>query len=206
MLQQHQPFDRGILLEDLGGRLRQQKPRHDVGDETQPLPVELGAALGGIGLVGDAQHRGRVRVIDKFVRQESVEQGLDRRVGGARVDQIGALHPHHLLVGERRPRAQFAQGREAHGRQSRRLDRRHVPAAAFDAQHFGRLVEEVFDDGFDRGVAAAVQDELGIAAEEPRGIDPQRQVARHAAPGIMLDQPLGVAVGPQALHCRPPAC
>ena len=64
--------------------------------------VKLGAAFRAVGLVGDAQHRGRVGVVDVVVRQEGVQQGLDRWVGRHRVEQIGALHPHHVLVAEAR--------------------------------------------------------------------------------------------------------
>ena len=73
MLQQHQPLDRGIGLEDFGRRLGQQKARHNVGDEAHPLSVEIGAALGGVGLVGEAQHGGRMRVIDVFMWQKGVQ-------------------------------------------------------------------------------------------------------------------------------------
>ena len=68
MLQQHQPFDRLDFLEDLRGLLGEQKARHDVGHDAQPAPVKIGAAFGGIGLICKAQHRGRVRMVDEFVR------------------------------------------------------------------------------------------------------------------------------------------
>ena len=38
-------------------------------------------------------------VVDEFVRQERVQQGFDRRVGRRRIEQVGALKAHHVLVG-----------------------------------------------------------------------------------------------------------
>ena len=108
VLQQHQPLDRGIGLEDLGRRLGEQEARHDVGHEPHPPAVEIGAALGRVGLVGEAQHRGRMGVVDEFMRQKGVQQGLDRRVGRAGIEQIGALDPHHLLVRQGLAEPQFA--------------------------------------------------------------------------------------------------
>ena len=67
-----------------------------------------------------------MRVVDEFVRQEGVQQGLDRRVRRRGLEQVLALDAHHVLVGERGARAQLAQTVEAHRRQPRRLDRRHV--------------------------------------------------------------------------------
>ena len=54
VFQQHQPFDRWIGVEDLGGFFGELKAGHDVGHEPQPAAVKLGAALGGVGLVGEA--------------------------------------------------------------------------------------------------------------------------------------------------------
>ena len=139
-------------------------------------------------------------VIDVFVRQKGVQQGLDRRVGRVRVDQIGALHPHHVLVRQALAGAQLAQRREPHRREPGRLDRRHVPAAALDAQHLGRLAEQILDHGLDRGVAAAVQHQLRVLPQQPRGIDAQRQIAPDAIAGIARDQALGIRIRPQTAH------
>ena len=202
VLQEHEPLDRWIALEDLGGLLGELEARHDVGDEPHPAAVEIGAALGRVHLVGQAQDCRRVRVVDVFVRQEGVQQRLNRRIGRAGIDQVCALHAHHFLVRQHRAPPQFAQWCKAHGGESCGLDRRHVPAAALDAQHLDLLVEEVLDDGLDRGVAAAVQDELGFAAQEPRGIDAQGEISPNPLLGVTLDQPLGVGIGPQAPHLR----
>ena len=72
VLQQHESLDSGIRLEDLRGFLGEQKAGHDVGHETHPPAVQIRAALRRVGLIGEAQHRRRVSVVDIFVRQESV--------------------------------------------------------------------------------------------------------------------------------------
>ena len=77
-------------------------------------------------------------VVDEFVRDESVQQRLDRRVRRHRIDQIGALQLHHLLVGQFFAGAELYQRREPHRRQARGLDRAHVPAGALDAEHVDR--------------------------------------------------------------------
>ena len=94
-------------------------------------------------LIGEREHRGRMGVIDEFVRQEGVQQRLDRRIGRRRIHQIDALVIHHVFVGEARQREQAAQRRELHRRQARRLDVAHVPARALDADDIDGLAEQV---------------------------------------------------------------
>ena len=49
----------------------------------------------------------------------------------------------------------------------------HVPARALDAQDVGLLAVQIAHAGLDRGVAAAMQHELRIAAEQARRVDAQ---------------------------------
>src|SRR6202040_92253 len=121
--------------------------------------------------------RRRMRVIDVFVRQEGVQQSLEGRVGGPGIEQFGALPPPHLLGGERLAPAQFAQRCEPYGGKARRLDCRHVPATALDAEDLDLLVQKVLHYGLDRSVAAAVQHQFRLATQETRSIDAQREVA-----------------------------
>ena len=60
------PFGLRIFLEHLGGLFREPKARHDVGHEAQPAAESLRAQRRAVGLVDQAQHRGRVGVIDEF--------------------------------------------------------------------------------------------------------------------------------------------
>ena len=81
-----------------------------------------------------------------------------------------------------------------------RIDVRHVGAGRLDVEHFDVVAETVARARLQRRVAAAMQDELGIAAEEPRRVDPQRQIAVDAGLAGARDERLGVGVDPAALH------
>src|SRR6185437_10540052 len=74
-----------------------------------------------VGLIDQTQYRGGVSVIDKFVRHECVQQRLYRWIGRLRVDQTGALHAHHFLIGHSVAREQLAQGFKPHCWHSGRL-------------------------------------------------------------------------------------
>ena len=128
VLMQNQPLDVGLGVEDIGRHLRQREARHHVGNDAHPSVIEFGADGFAIRLVDQAQDGVGMRVIDKSVRQERVQQGFDRRVRRRRLEQVFALNAHHVLVAEFGAGAQLAQALEAHGRQSRRLDHRHVGA------------------------------------------------------------------------------
>jgi len=122
-----------------GRRLGEQEAGHDEGHDPDAGPIKIGDLLGCVGLVGQAQHRRRMGVVDEFVRQKGVQQGLDRRVGRARIEQVGALDAHHLLVRQRVARAQFAQRRDGRlGIESRyRVARqRRNPACGFDPSSY----------------------------------------------------------------------
>ena len=124
VLVEDQPFDFRILVEHLGGFFGEAEARHQIGHEAEPAAEHFGAQFGRVRLVDQAEHRGGVGVVDEFRRHEGVQQHLDRRRGGLRIDQISALHPRHLVVGQRLARAQGAQRFEPHRRKTGGLDRR----------------------------------------------------------------------------------
>ena len=82
-------------------------------------------------------------------------------------------------------------------------DRRHVGAGGFDPQHFDVVAKQVARAGLQRGVAAAVEHKLWIAAEQPGRVDAERQVALDAKFGGECDNSLGVPVDPRAFHGVP---
>jgi hypothetical protein len=137
-------------------------------------------------------------VVDEFVRDERVQQGLDRRVRSRRLDQIGALQPHHFLVGKRFSCTKFQQRCKPHRWQTRGLDRAHIPARAFDAENVNSIAVEIGDARLHRSVAATVQNQTRILTQQTRGIDPERQIAAEVC--IAGDRPIGVAIDPGALH------
>ena len=69
------------------------------------------------------------------------------------------------------------QRREPHGGEAGKVDHAHVGAGRFDAQHLDFGAEAVAHRFLQRGVAAAMQHELRIAAQQPRGVDAQRKLA-----------------------------
>ena len=144
-------------------------------------------------------------VVDEFVRQEGMQQGLDRRVGRARVEQVDALEIHHLPVAEPVQRGEPPERLQPDRGQARRLDIGHVPARALDAQHVRRLAQQVGHGGLDRGIAAAMQHQAGIAAQQPRRVDPERHVFRNALVPVAGDHGGGVARRIAASHGFYPA-
>ena len=128
MLVQDQAFDVRILLVDLGGGLGEPEARRNVGHDAHAPVIDLAGERLAIRLIDQAQHRGGMGMVDEFMRQEGVQQRLDRRVGRAGVKQVQALHIDHGLVGERIERAKLAQRLELHRGQALRLDIGHVPA------------------------------------------------------------------------------
>ena len=177
---------------------------HDVRHDAHAAVVKLGGALGAVGLVDQAQHRGGVGMIDKALRDEGVQQRLDRRIGRHRVEQVRALRLHHLLIRHGVALEQQTQLGEPHRRQPGGLDHRHVGARALDAEDIDLAPHQVRHAQLHRGVAAAVQHELRVAAEQARRVDPQREIPRHAARGVTRDQRLGLGLHEAALHaCSP---
>ena len=200
VLVKHQPMGSRVSLVNLGGLLRQREARHDVRHHPHPAIVKLRGPRLAVRLIDEAEHRGGMGVVHEFVRDEGVQQRLDGRIGRHRVQQVGALHPHHLLIGQRRAFTQHAQLSQSHRRQAGRLDDGHVGTRAFDAKDIHYPAHQIGGARLDRGVAAAMQHEARVAAEETRRVDPQRQVARHLLGSVGRHHGLGVGLHEAALH------
>ena len=204
VLEQDQPFDRGVGVVRRSARLGEREAGHDVGDDAGPPAERLGAQRRTVGLVGQCQDRIRVGMEDVSVGEEGMEQRLDRRVRGVRIEKVAALEAHHLPVAEGVERTQPAQRREPDRRQAGGLDPSHVPTAALDAQRLDPFAGQVGGGRLDRAVAAAVEHEPGVRAEQPGRVDEMREVARRAAlaPG-RLGLESGI-FGPPAWHGAEP--
>ena len=200
MLAQNEPVARLAALEHFDRLLGETEAGHEIGHEAHPVLVDLGALGLAVRLIDQAEHRGRMGVIDEFVRQECVQHDLDRGIGRCRIDEIGALDAHQFLIVDRIERAQPTQGCNPHGGKTRGLNGRHLGAGGFDTQHLDLFAEAVGHARFQRGVAAAMQHQLGVTAEQARGVDAQRQLAINPGFGALRDQRLGVALDPPALH------
>lgn len=86
VLQKDQTLDIGRGAVHLCRFLGQREARHDVGHEPRAAAVDLAADGLPVGLVADRQHRRRMGMVDELVRQESVQQGFDRRIGRSGVE------------------------------------------------------------------------------------------------------------------------
>ena len=111
-------------------------------------------------------------MVDEFVRQKGMQQRFDRRVGRRCIQQIDPLRVDHILVTERRQCRQFADRLQPDRRQAGRFDIAQIPAAALDAQHRRVFTQHIGHDGFDRRIAAAMQDQPLFVAQQAGGIDP----------------------------------
>ena len=112
-----------------------------------------------------------MRVIDVGVRQDRVQDGLDRRRGRPGAQHVRVELVHHLRVGQAGERREPAHVAERHGGEAGSLDGLEIPAAAFHVEDVLVLAEEILLAQLDRGIAAAVQDQRLVAAQQPRGID-----------------------------------
>ena len=200
VLVQDQPLDVGLLLEHFGRGLGEAEARRDIGHDAHAPVIDLARQRLAVGLIDQRQHRGGMGVVDEFVRQEGVEQRLDRGVRRRGVEQVEALHVDHGFVGERLERAQAPQRLELHRGHALRLDVGHVPARALDADDLVLLAEVVGGARLHRGVAAAVKHEQRVAAQEPRGVDPKREILAGALGAIPCHRVTRGAVIPFALH------
>ncbi len=174
----------------------EQEARHHVGDDDHRVAVDLAHPLGAVRGVGDGDHRVGVGVIDEAPRQDGVQEGLDRgrrRPGAEGVD--GQLLD-HLGGAERRQPGQAPRRIQAHRGEARLLDGLEVPAAPLDVEDLLLHAEEIAPAQLDRRVAAAVQHQRAVAAQQSRGVDPQPELAA---------VPAGFGVIPKTLHSRSPA-
>ncbi len=193
-------------VEDLFGLQRERETRHHVRHDCGARSIYFPAERHAVRPVAQSENRIGMRMVDEFVRDERVQQSLDRWIGCGTVEQVAALDCNHLLITEGLETGEFQQRGEPHGRQTRRLDRRHIPARALHAQHFCRLPGVIAQDGFDRRITTAMLDQARVAAEQASRICAQSQVFVGALCAIGFDRGSRVAVGPQVTHapCSPP--
>ena len=174
VLEQHHALELNALVGGAGGRLLvgggggqgQVKAGHHIGHQGNPIAIDLAANRFGIGLVGQGQQGNRMGVVDVGVGQEGMQQGLHRRIGGGRIDQVLALGRHHRLIAEALQGPQGLQGLQAHGRMAGGLDRGQVPARSLHAEHGDRFAQQPRHRGFNRGVAAAMEHQVWIGPEQ----------------------------------------
>ena len=128
VLVQDQAFGLRVLLEHGGSRLGEAEARRDVRHDPHAPVVDLARQGLAVRLIDQRQHGGGMGVVDEFVRQEGMQQRLDRGVGRGGIEQVQPLHVDHRLVGQRLERAELLERFELHHRQAPRLDVGHVGA------------------------------------------------------------------------------
>ena len=101
VLVQDQPLDVGLRLEHTRRFLGEAETRRDVSNDSHAPVIDLARQGLTVRLVDQRQHGSGVGVIDEFMRQEGVQQRLDRGVGRGGVEQVQPLHIDHRLVGQR---------------------------------------------------------------------------------------------------------
>ena len=180
-----------LAREVQGAQACEIEPRHDVGDDHDLVAVQLANACVAVGGVGDRQHRIGVGVIDVFVRQDGVQNRLDRRRRRRHPGHVRDQLVHHLRVAEGFEPRQPQQMRQAHRREAGRLDELQIPAAALHIQDVFLVAEQIALADLHRGVAPAVQDERLVASKQTRGIHPEPQVVAELG---------GFRILPQTVH------
>ena len=189
-----------VLIEDLGRRLGEPEARREIRHDAHAPLIDLARQRLAVRLIDQREHGRGMGMIDELMGHEGVQQRLDRWVGRARLKQVQTLHVDHGFVAERAQRAKAPQRLELHRRHALRFDIGHVPARALDRDDLVLLAEIVARPRLHRSVAAAMQHEQRIAAQEARGIDAERDVLADALGAIGLDRFRRFIVIPLAFH------
>ena len=181
----------GVPRVQLGAQPRQLEAGHDIGNHHDAVAVDLAHALFAAGGVRHRDQGVGMGVVDKFPRQQAVQDRLNGRHGRGRVGQADLQLLRHLQVGELRQCGQPEQVRQAARREARSLDGFEIPAATLDVKDVLVLAEDIRLAHLHRGVAAAVQDERRIAAQQARTVHPLSEIAGERG---------GFLVIPKAFH------
>ncbi len=182
------PGDDAVLQPDHGSRLRlrlaglRRAPREfdagpQVGQHGDVVAQRLADPRLAVFLVGERQHGVGVRVIDEATRQEGVHRRLDGGAGGVRVAQAAAQRIENGLVVERLERAQAAQALEVQAHVSLGRDAVEVLARGLHEERVHGLAPARGAAVLDRRVAAAVQHQGGLGADQAAAVGALRQRA-----------------------------
>ena len=182
----------GVLARhDLG----EVEPGHQVRDDDHGLAVELADARFAVRRVGDGEDRVGVRMVDELERHAAVQDRLDRRRRRGRAQHVRDELVHHVRVGEPVEARELEHVVEPDRREARRLDELEVPAAALDVEDVQLVAEAVALGDLHRRVAAAVEDERLVAAEQARGVDARAEIALESDGFRVLPETLHRSIG-----------
>ena len=193
------------LAKRRGRRLGQGKPRFEVVQDQNIVAESFLDQCFSIGLVGQRQNSVGVTVIDEFGRKERMHQGFDGRDLGPGIQPVGHELVHHLPVVKLIQTLKADQVAQVQSRMSLGLDPSQVVPGGLHHEGGDPVLQQIPDPGLDRGVAASVKHEGRRPPQEARSIRSQRQVPAPAA-SVPSDEPLGLLVGPTALHVPCSVC
>jgi hypothetical protein len=190
VVRRHHSVDVSELTDDTGELLRQHEPGHHIGQHEHPLAKNICEPLLPVGQVRHGHDRIGVGVIDERVRNEPMNNGLDRGIVGrwveARPQQLG----HHVSVTEHFELGETSDRLALHSGEPLDAHRCQVEAAGFDEDATMVFAESIGRGGLDRRIAASVQDEGAVPSNEARAVCTDVK----GVPGG------GVGVIPLALH------
>ena len=175
------------MLEHFSRGLGEAEAGRDVTHDAHAPVIDLAGEHLAVRLIDEAQHRRGMSMVDEFMRQEGVQQRLDRRVGRARIQQVQALHIDHGFVGQLIERAELAQRLELHRGQTLRLDIGHVPAGALDRDHLCSTPRSSLPRVLTEVLPPPCSTSTG-RGQQPRGVDAQREILGNALLGVGLDR------------------
>ena len=143
-----------------------------------------------------------MRVIDKFMRQKSVQQRFNRRIGRRRIQQCATLGIDHIFIRKLFKLPQLTDRIKPDGRQAWRLDIAHIPSRPFNAQHVYFIAGGIGQPRLYRCVAATMKDKAGVIAQQLGRIDAKREVFADVLGGVRFDRRPRGFFGPSAFHTR----
>ena len=172
----------GVLARLLGPEpphlAREVEPGHDVGDDDDGVAEHLAYEPFAVGGVRERDDRVGVRVQHRRVRQERMQQRLDRRLRRRRIEPCRRQLANHLRVAESLELEQLAQPLEAQRREAVGRDRRHVASGPLHVDRVDLAPGDVLPRRLHRRVAASVEHERRVRAEPLRRLHALLEIAR----------------------------
>ena len=158
MVQEQNPVELRPInaLGHLVHRTRQNKARHNIGHNKHIGAVEIPNTHGAIRCIHDGDDGVSMGVIDKFERDNGVENGLDGRRRCARIKQRAAQGLDHIAITQGCKIRQAPCHIETNRCETWFFNRTEIPATPFDIEHVVRIAKNIGGGGFHRGIAATM--------------------------------------------------
>ena len=172
------PRDQAVVVQDdrtrigeIGHAAGQLEARPDVRRHGDVVSKDFGNDTPALGLVREGADGIGMNVVDVRRGEKRVQQRLDRGPSFGRVDHAAGEVVDQLFVAHLRARAERQQLVEIQACEPVGVDGGEIRTGCLDPQHRALAAEVVALCQLGRRVAAAVDDELRIAAQQPRARD-----------------------------------